>query len=370
MRLAILADDLTGALDAGAPFAQFANRVEVWLGPPRRWPRAGWWVHAVAATTETRHTEPSLAAARAIECAAALWDQRPERFFKKIDSTLRGPWVEELDGVRGVLGERPVVVCPAFPEQGRVVRRGVVYERDRSVGDCLAMLCERMTPRRGRILHLPAPDQEEIATRFRQAVEEDAILVCDAESSADLRAVAACAATTDAILCGSAGLARAHCRVDGCWTNVPLWPVPRAEIRRVGVVVGSCHDASRRQLAALCATGVAVDILATPDPTPGVHPDPRRVKNLARRLLDQHFIVRFDALVLTGGETAAAVLEVLKSTRLELIEEIEPGIPMSRILDGHAPGALCITKAGGFGDEETLVRIANWISGGTADDAE
>ena len=89
---------------------------------------------------------------------------------------------------------------------------------------------------------------------------------------------------------------------------------------------------------------------------------------LADALFAQHSLVRFNALVLTGGETAAAVLGVLKVTRLELVEELEPGIPVSRILDGYAPGALCITKAGGFGDDQALVRMVERLGMEWADD--
>jgi uncharacterized protein YgbK (DUF1537 family) len=390
MRLAILADDLTGALDAAAPFAHDRHWVEVWFGEPAKWPRPDYWMHVVAATTESRLEWAPVAAQRTAAFADTLRVLGAPRLFKKIDSTLRGPWVEELEATRAALGDPPVVLCPAFPEQRRVVRDGVLYAGGERVGDVIEMLCGRMMPRRGRILHLPRATQPEFGSLFRDAVEEGAVIVCDAETPADLRALAqqACAdrlATSPGLskpweahftrsyrllLCGAAGLARAVAGVTERWPGAyrPRGPLSAA-IRPV-VIVGSCHPMARRQLRQLCAAEDPVEILATPDPHPEVPEDPRRVRALADELLAQCTVAPFDAFVLTGGETAAAVLRVLRVTRLEVLRELEPGVVLSEMMDGYCPGALCITKAGGFGDEETLVRIANWIPGGTADDAE
>src|SRR5581483_611268 len=144
----ILADDLTGALDAAAPFAVGNARVEVWLGRAGSGSFERLRLHAAARTTETRNAAPAVAASLAAEGATALRALGAKQLFKKIDSTLRGPWVEELDAVRAALGDPPAVICPAFPEQGRVVRGGVVYAGGQA-GDCFAMLCERSVPRRG-----------------------------------------------------------------------------------------------------------------------------------------------------------------------------------------------------------------------------
>src|SRR5581483_9763670 len=99
----------------------------------------------------------------------------------------------------------------------------------------------------------------------------------------------------------------------------------------------------------LCAAGLEVDILASPDLEPGAGEDPRSAAVLATECVAQLTVARFDAFLLTGGETAAAILGRLRATRLELLKEMEPGIALSRILDGDTRGALCVTKAGGFG---------------------
>ncbi len=59
-------------------------------------------------------------------------------------------------------------------------------------------------------------------------------------------------------------------------------------------------------------------------------------------------------LVLTGGDTAAAVCSALAVTALWLRGEVQPGIAWGALLDGALPGLPVVTKAGGFGDDDVL----------------
>jgi len=58
-------------------------------------------------------------------------------------------------------------------------------------------------------------------------------------------------------------------------------------------------------------------------------------------------------LVLTGGETARAVLSRLGIRALRVVGEVETGVP---ILVAEGSGLPVVTKAGDFGDNETLLR--------------
>lgn len=66
-------------------------------------------------------------------------------------------------------------------------------------------------------------------------------------------------------------------------------------------------------------------------------------------------------LVLVGGDTAYSVLSGLHADGVVLAGEIEPGIPLGTIASGDAHGKLVVTKAGGFGDKDTLVRVVNSV---------
>jgi uncharacterized protein YgbK (DUF1537 family) len=56
-------------------------------------------------------------------------------------------------------------------------------------------------------------------------------------------------------------------------------------------------------------------------------------------------------LILTGGDIAAATCRHLGITGADIVDEVEDGLPVLR-----AGRWLLVTKAGGFGDEHSLVR--------------
>ena len=60
-------------------------------------------------------------------------------------------------------------------------------------------------------------------------------------------------------------------------------------------------------------------------------------------------------LALTGGDISMAVCAALDCATIWLRGEVEPGIPWGRLLDGIRPGLPVVTKAGGFGTDESLV---------------
>lgn len=66
-------------------------------------------------------------------------------------------------------------------------------------------------------------------------------------------------------------------------------------------------------------------------------------------------------LVLTGGDTALAVCQALGVTGIDLIREVEPGIPLGRLV-GPRPYA-AVTKAGAFGSEQALVLAMDTLKG-------
>jgi hypothetical protein len=66
------------------------------------------------------------------------------------------------------------------------------------------------------------------------------------------------------------------------------------------------------------------------------------------------------ALVVTGGETAGALLARCKVHGIRLLDEIEPGIALGMTLgDIEVP---IITKPGAFGDEECLLRCLDKLN--------
>jgi uncharacterized protein YgbK (DUF1537 family) len=158
--------------------------------------------------------------------------------------------------------------------------------------------------------------------------------------------------------------------------------------RPVLAVVGSASDAARRQLRNLETGGFTTvrlrpeelahsaapqpqvqrirDILAAAKPVAVTvsadRVDPREaggiVRNLARLVFDAlgGEIPRPD-LILTGGETAREVLDVLGIRSLEPLDAVQHGAVVSLADDG----ALVGTKPGSFGDDHALTQLHHSI---------
>ena len=69
----------------------------------------------------------------------------------------------------------------------------------------------------------------------------------------------------------------------------------------------------------------------------------------------------YGGLVLVGGDTAHSVLMGLRAKGIALETEILPGISMGIVTGGDADTKPVATKAGGFGDEDTLVRVIEYL---------
>src|SRR5437016_2154338 len=113
MALIIVADDLTGACDAGTLFAGKAPvPVTVWPDPP---------VAAEVAVVDTESRRLDRAAATDRVSDAAGQRAGATSWFKKIDSTLRGHVGAEIVALLQATRTPSAVACPAFPSEGRTV---------------------------------------------------------------------------------------------------------------------------------------------------------------------------------------------------------------------------------------------------------
>lgn len=385
MAVTIIADDLTGACDAGALFAG-RGPVGVFVAPDlpdARWP-------AAAVDTESRALLPAAAAERVRRAADGLAARLAGgRIFKKLDSTVRGPVAAELDALMAATGAATALVCPAFPAQGRTVRDGVLsvfgqpaHEspagRDPHYPGPTSDLVEILSSPSGRPLSLlPLKDVrgplEELA---RVLVMRGGLVVADAEVDQDLDALARAAMDQSGVLlAGSAGLAGAAARAWGFASPAPPAPAPGGWL----VVAGSRHPATRAQVDALESSGSAGARLgAAGEPDLGSVVAALRAgkpaflsinagfegaaQDIAARLARAVKTVLAEVspalLVLTGGETARAVMRALAARRLELTGAPSSGLALGRLVTDSTSPIPILTKAGGFGAPDLLVALA------------
>jgi uncharacterized protein YgbK (DUF1537 family) len=73
---------------------------------------------------------------------------------------------------------------------------------------------------------------------------------------------------------------------------------------------------------------------------------------------------RPDGLFLSGGDTAAAVLGAIGARGIRLQVEILPGVIQGTVIGGAGNGLPAITKAGAFGEPDTLVQLYGLLADG------
>jgi uncharacterized protein YgbK (DUF1537 family) len=351
----ILADDLTGALDSGATFADDTGIHVAWRADASPGPRT-------AVDLATREAEECVAVRR--HAALASWLSEATLSFKKIDSLLRGHVLAEMAACIQHGRYERVIVAPAFPFQGRVTRGGRQWRlgtEDTVVG--------------------PDPVQA-LAGKFPLSVTrpEDPVdgfmTICDAETDTDLdRIVSKCIDPgTSTLWVGSGGLAAALAR----HLRIPQSPVPPL-VAPLLALVGTDHAVTRAQLEHFSARFPDGHIVIDGDVS-----GPRQLlaARLRQRLpsvisvaasgsrrdaaihIDRMFAALLEGmpspgvLLVTGGETLHALCDRLEADALEVHGQFEPGLPISRICGGPRQGLPVISKSGAFGALDLLTRIA------------
>ncbi len=376
-RLVIVADDLTGAADSAAHLAS-ATEVVLLVSADSEWPEAP----VVALDTDSRHAGPAQAARRvalAVRRAVSLGAVP----LKKIDSMLRGNVAVEVRAAadawaRG--GPAPLVVmAPAFPAVGRTTVGGVVHVGDRPLsgaayeGDLVRLLAAQgFTPA---LVGRPA-SVDDVVAYLRAAVERGAdAVVVDAESDEDLRCVVvgALASGLPVLFVGTGGMARPFAEVVRDGPGRAPAVVPDGPIL---FVVGSHSPQARAQRRALVQIGTAEAtwsegiepaelsrtigaglgrgaVVLSPDVRVPV--DLERAREVAEGLAAAacSALGAVSTLVVTGGETARAILTRCGIDRLQVAGELEPGVVLA---SAEGRDLSVVTKAGAFGDDGVLVR--------------
>ena len=398
-QVVIVADDLTGAADTAVAFARRGLETLIVLddGPL---PAAD----VLAISTESRHRTEEAARERVAVAARRLTaaiDPTGSIVYKKIDSTLRGHPGAELDAVMTILGFEQALAAPAFPGQGRTTVGGLQLVRGLPLAEThfgmevgTSRVEERLAAP-GRLcvlLDLARLRAGVDAARDLIAAAGPGVVVADAETDTDLTTLVEASRRSGLrLLCGSAGLAAALAASLPAVTKRAADVVPATRVPSL-VVAASRHPRTLTQVEVLRLAGVPI-LVPSPVFFAGAEREAQQLADQAAATLDRRGALVFTSvglddlphdpllvatrlaevvlrltvrsapggLILTGGDVASAVCERLGATAIRLRGEVEPGMPWGTLEGGAAPGACLITKAGGFGDDLTLLSALSWL---------
>ncbi len=337
VKLVVVADDLTGALDSSVAFAERGLKVLCALSFSELKEAMDGGADVVAVSTGSREIEREEAVARvtsALGVIKAHAHGEKIRIFKKVDSRLKGHVADEVQAL-GFSAEQ-TLVCPAIPRLGRFVKKGFLAGEGVDVPIDVAA-----------VVGLPAS------------------CCIDASSQSDIE-LAIRDFPEDGLFVGAAGLAEALALKVAPEPRKDVMPSPEAPAL---FAIGSRDPVTLVQLDAFETEAAPNGVVPTPEPwdedvkviqmTPGtaVVSGQEAGACFADGIADWIAVTKPRTFLGCGGESAAAICARLQIGILQVIGEVLPGLPLSKST-GNGDDMFIITKSGGFGSKDTLVKLA------------
>ncbi len=404
IKILIIADDFTGALDTGVKFAAKGAKTKVMT----RWDDS--FVEdpseVLVLCVPSRHETPE-GAYNMVREVVEKADGKVGTIFKKTDSVLRGNLGSELTAVLEGSSEDQLFFIPALPSMRRITLGGIHYvagiEIKNSVfgRDPFDPVTESYIP----ALINKQSDANVISVSVEEAIsgipegEGKTIYVYDCESSdtfdAELKTL--CKKGMPHLMAGCSGLAQTLASRIGDETRT----IPIMSDGTLTVICGSVNPISVAQmnfaerygfsrfhladaqflgtgeqisetakglvLAGKYGSGLIVDTLYAENGMQHNKTDSelekaralisRKTGELVKRMLEAGYDGR---LMIIGGDTLLEFAKAIDCYELYPICEIDPGTVVFK-LEYEGKEHEIITKSGGFGNEELLVKITGGI---------
>jgi len=406
----VLADDFTGALDTGMQFAKCGASTRVITDPDCDFARMQ--AQVLVIDTETRHQTPERAAQRIAEIVRRASESGIRFFYKKTDSALRGNAGAEIEAMLCASGGSCVHFLPSFPAMGRTVQGGVLYIQGQPVAESVFGKDPFEPITRSEVASILA-QQTETPVDVRDGVDAvrlwDGIIVYNAQTDAQINEIVNRLRLDGekVLLAGCAGLAASLAgRVYG---GKNAFELPQTAPGML-VVCGSVNEVTRRQLGAARAAGFEycrlnncqklTDFLQTPEGTAWLDRLYLTVRTEKNCIIDTNdaedeetaadygarlgmnvgqvgnaiadtlgFVVEEllargtdRLLLLTGGDVLYHTMNRMGITELTPLAEVSPGVILTCFCCGEKTQYV-LTKSGGFGDEQLLIRVNRMFAG-------
>ncbi len=407
MKLAVIADDLTGALDTGIKFAGGSTQVQVWAGGlPGEHARSA---DVLVVDGELRHSSPEQAYRDCFDIVRRVLDAGAERLYIKTDSALRGNIGPMFQAALDASGWEFAAFVPAFPQMDRITRKGIHYNGGVPIHESVFGKDPFEPVRSSQVADLFRGLKVE--TRLFEKGDSSTPMtgrptvgIFDAESREDLDRIAEKLkkAGMFQLLGGCAGFASRLSGPLGLEQDVrSLAPDERPLL----VLCGSLNPISKDQLAfgesrggirlSLDSTQLVPeyvngpegerlidrienamesgrDILLDTAGPMGENQENNRRETVAQalgalmfRLLHSSHIEAYQPMVI-GGDTLMGLIHHLPASQLSPLAEPVPGVVLSQIQVGDGRTRTLLSKSGGFGKKELFSQLHEALARGVA----
>lgn len=418
-KIAVIADDLTGATDTGVQFTK-ANLVTIMMTDLEFTHSIISRADVLTVNTETRSMNSSDSFGRVHDTICKLRKYGINQFFKKVDSTLRGNPGAEIEAAMDAGNYQLAIVAPAAPRNNRLIMNGIclingVPLKDTESGrdlitpvktsSVLEIICEQYDGKVGLVGINIIRQGSDAVMQYTEKLYKDGfrVVVFDTETSEDLNLLAHIPFQdiTRALYVGSSGLAEyiiepSDKRCAGLKINS----------ERIVFLIGSLMETSIMQANIAVKSGRANEIIVNVDMIfENEQQEEARVLTCFSELMKkpQHIIIRtnnsmqtqselmsantditdcsekialfngritkkiislhgISNIFTTGGDTFLKTVRTMDIKGLELKDEVLPGIPLGSAIDKETGKTLnFITKSGGFGNRDTLLGIMDYV---------
>lgn len=404
--LGCIADDFTGATDLANNLVRNGMRVAQTIGIPDQ--DLDIELDAIVVALKSRNIAPEDAVAQSLEALNYLLSQGAQQIFFKycstFDSTPRGNIGPVTEALMAALGVNFTIATPAFPDNGRSVFKGYLFVGDQLLSES-GMRNHPLTPMTDanlvRVMQAQCSQQvglisyetilagvDAIESRISELkISGTPIAIVDAVSNEDLYRIAP-ALKELRLITGGSGIAI------GLPSNFGLTPRSEAGVLPTAsgykaIISGSCSQATNLQVENFIKAGgmaypinplvltnnsieqVLDDVLVWAKPLLPQGPvliystaNPEEVKKvqsqlgvqaagdaienllatIAKGLVD----LGVGQLLLAGGETSGACVKALDIDRMQIGQQIDPGVPWCYAV-GHEQPLHIALKSGNFG---------------------
>jgi D-threonate/D-erythronate kinase len=406
IRLLIIADDLTGALDTGVKFAAYGSDSRVVFDINYDFSQCNLSAKVLVIDTETRHLNAETAYDMVYNTVKRAVTAGIQCVFKKTDSALRGNIGSELTATLKGSGKKFIPFLPAFPKMGRTTIHGVQYIEGIPIHESI-FGHDPFEP----VLHSYIPDiikqQSEVPVKVLTLKEyldvnsANGICVFDSKSETDLYRIAIRLKKRGSltVMGGCAGLAGILPQVLDIKRHSSSPPLLS---RPLVVLCGSVNEISKRQLAyaerhgfarvtltpeqmldpsffitakgkelihswqAICRGGSSL-IIDTIDKTEAIDHgrnmdfSPNRARISVAKTLGKVLRMMVDAgvnsqLFVIGGDTLNGFMQEVCCQEIIPLYEFETGVVYSEFPYNRKTLNI-LSKSGGFGDEQLIARL-------------
>ena len=415
IKLLILSDDFTGALDTSVHFAKNGVKTKVVFERNYLFSQDDDTEVAVI-DAETRHISPGEAYSVIYSIVRRGMDAGISYFYLKTDSALRGNIGSCLEALLRASEAKMLPFIPAYPKMKRFTKKGIHYIDTVKVGESVfgkdpfnpvtSSSVREIISQQTDIPCLEVYSRDKTVTA---EIKTPSVVIYDSETDMDIRYWAEKLSTEGnlKIMAGCAGFASilpgifrikksgsrkislkngifavsgsinpitleqiGYAAENGC-RYYPVLDIVRKMLKEKDYIFAGSREFS--ELADLCRHNpyLIIDSSGNTGENPaeglaretGLSLDQLRERilqilgSISKELLN---VNRDSILMITGGDTLIGLLRALDVHDMEPIEEIMPGIVLSSFIYRGEPYEI-ITKSGGFGEKDIFLGLINCL---------